>query len=36
VVTLPGATVTTAVDALPAGEIDATFRAAPGSLPECR
>ncbi|MCO8272276.1 LysR family transcriptional regulator [Actinoplanes sp. TRM 88003] len=34
VVTLPGATVTTAVDALLAGEIDVTFRAVPGTLPE--
>jgi DNA-binding transcriptional LysR family regulator len=34
VVTLPEATVTTAVDALLAGEIDATFRAVPATLPE--
>ncbi|WP_250008466.1 LysR family transcriptional regulator [Actinoplanes sp. M2I2] len=33
VVTLPGATVTTAAGALLAGEIDATFRAVPGPLP---
>lgn len=33
VVTLPGATVTTAVEALLSGEIDATFRAVPGPLP---
>ncbi|WP_232050013.1 LysR family transcriptional regulator [Actinoplanes sp. OR16] len=33
VVTLPGGTVTTAVDALLSGEIDATFRAVPATLP---
>jgi hypothetical protein len=33
VVTLPGATVDVAVEALLAGEIDATFRAVPGALP---
>jgi len=33
VVTLPGATVTAAVEALLSGEIDATFRAVPGPLP---
>ncbi|GAA1654041.1 LysR family transcriptional regulator [Actinoplanes couchii] len=33
VVTLPGAVVETAVEALLAGEIDASFRAVPGTLP---
>ncbi len=33
VVTLPGATVSTAVEALLTGEIDATFRAVPSALP---